>query len=98
MAKKKTVGIRALKDHLSAYVHAVDETGEEVLVTDHGREVARLVGVAATAGAPRFKFRPAAKSLADLSFMKPRRPSSARPRPADLDQALDFTRADKELP
>jgi antitoxin (DNA-binding transcriptional repressor) of toxin-antitoxin stability system len=37
----RTVGIRELKNKLSAYVRAVRE-GEEVLVTDRGRVVAEL--------------------------------------------------------
>lgn len=38
----KTVGIKALKDNLSAYVRAA-EAGETVLVTDRGKVVAELV-------------------------------------------------------
>ncbi|HYO44025.1 MAG TPA: type II toxin-antitoxin system prevent-host-death family antitoxin [Candidatus Limnocylindrales bacterium] len=38
----ETVGIRELKDHLSAYVRKV-EGGDVVLVTDRGRVVAELV-------------------------------------------------------
>ena len=36
------VGIRALRDNLSRYIGRVRE-GEEVIVTDHGRRVARIV-------------------------------------------------------
>jgi prevent-host-death family protein len=38
----KTVGIKALKDNLSAYVRAA-EAGEAVQVTDRGKVVAELV-------------------------------------------------------
>lgn len=38
----KTVGIKALKDNLSAYVRAA-EAGETVRVTDRGKVVAELV-------------------------------------------------------
>lgn len=38
------VGVRDLKDHLSSYL-AKARDGEEVLVTDRGRPVARLVPV-----------------------------------------------------
>jgi antitoxin (DNA-binding transcriptional repressor) of toxin-antitoxin stability system len=38
----KTVGIKALKDNLSAYVRAA-EAGETVQVTDRGKVVAELV-------------------------------------------------------
>lgn len=37
-----TVGIKALKDNLSAYVRAA-EAGETVLVTDRGKVVAELI-------------------------------------------------------
>lgn len=42
------VGIRELRDHLSRYVDEV-RGGSEVVVTDHGRAVARLVPI----GVPR---------------------------------------------
>jgi prevent-host-death family protein len=38
----QTVGIKALKNNLSAYIKSV-EAGETVLVTDRGKVVARLV-------------------------------------------------------
>lgn len=38
------VGVRELRDHLSRYLAQVQD-GEEVVVTDHGRPVARLVGM-----------------------------------------------------
>jgi prevent-host-death family protein len=37
------VGVRQLRDHLSRYLAEVSE-GREVVVTDHGRPVARLIG------------------------------------------------------
>jgi prevent-host-death family protein len=37
----KTVGVRELKNHLSAYLRRV-RLGESVLVTDHGEVVAKL--------------------------------------------------------
>lgn len=36
------VGIRELRDHLSQYLERV-QAGEEVVVTDHGRAIARVV-------------------------------------------------------
>jgi len=36
------VGVRDLRDHLSHYLQAVQD-GQEIIVTDHGRAVARLV-------------------------------------------------------
>jgi prevent-host-death family protein len=38
----KTVSVAALKNQLSAYLHAVQE-GEEICITSHSRPVARLV-------------------------------------------------------
>ena len=35
-------GVRELRDHLSRYLNAV-RAGEEVIVTDHGKAVARLI-------------------------------------------------------
>src|SRR5438128_2563369 len=47
----KTVSVSKLKASLSAYLARVKE-GEEILVTDRGRAVARLVPVAAREGVP----------------------------------------------
>ena len=44
------VGIRELKNGLSRYVARV-RRGEEIIVTDHGAPVARLVAVSAAADA-----------------------------------------------
>ena len=41
------VGVRELKNHLSRYLGRVRD-GEEVVVTDHGRPVARLVAIDAS--------------------------------------------------
>lgn len=41
------IGIRELRDHLSQYLKHV-ESGEEVVVTDHGRAVARVVPINGT--------------------------------------------------
>lgn len=38
------VGVRELRDHLSKYLSRVRE-GEELIVTDHGRPIARIVPV-----------------------------------------------------
>ncbi len=94
--KRKTVGIRALKDQLSTYVHRVAETGE-VLITDRGRAVARLAPLeGAATSQERLRVRHAAKSLADLSWMTPRQ--KPRARASDVADALDFVRADREAP
>ncbi|HET7026361.1 MAG TPA: type II toxin-antitoxin system prevent-host-death family antitoxin [Candidatus Limnocylindrales bacterium] len=37
-----TIGVRELRDHLSAYLQRV-KAGEAITVTDHGRPIARLV-------------------------------------------------------
>lgn len=95
--KRKTVGIRVLKDQLSSYVRAIVEEGEEVLITDRGRAVARLVPLDARAPAPNgsMRIRRAVKDLSDLSWMK--KPAAATLRGSDLTRALDFVRADKTL-
>ena len=41
-AHPTTVGVRDLRDHLSAYLERV-KAGEMITVTEHGRPVARLV-------------------------------------------------------
>ena len=37
------VGIRDLRDHLSAYLDRV-KSGESLTITDHGKPIARIVG------------------------------------------------------
>lgn len=37
------IGIRGLKTHLSEYVHEV-KRGEQIVITDRGRPVARMIG------------------------------------------------------
>jgi prevent-host-death family protein len=49
-APMQTVGIKELKNKLSAYLRAV-AAGETVVVTDRGQVVAELVGVRARSGA-----------------------------------------------
>ena len=43
-SRRCTVGVRELKNHLSAYIDRVRD-GEEIVVTDRGRPVARLTSV-----------------------------------------------------
>ncbi len=45
------VGVRELKNNLSRYLHRV-RTGSELVVTDHGRAVARVVPLARENGKP----------------------------------------------
>lgn len=40
-----TVGVRELRDRLSHYLRTVEETGESITVTDHGRPIAELVPI-----------------------------------------------------
>ena len=49
IATNERVGVRQLKDQLSRYLSLV-KSGAEVVVTDHGRPVARLVPVGRGAG------------------------------------------------
>ena len=54
------VGIRDLRDHLSRWLERVKK-GDEVVVTDHGKPVGRLVGMRETG-----KARTMEEHLADL--------------------------------
>lgn len=68
------VGVRDLKNNLSRYLGRVAE-GEEVVVTDHGRPVARLVAIDASTD-----------HLADLiaaGLVRPAR-QPRRPRPTPI--------------
>lgn len=56
-----TVGIKELKTRLSSYVDMV-KNGEEVVVTDHGKEVALVVPISSE--------RQAIKSLMDAGRVK----------------------------
>ena len=49
MAAAERVGVRELKDQLSRYL-ALVRSGAEVIVTDHGRPVARLIPMGERAG------------------------------------------------
>ena len=99
--KKTTVGIRVLKDRLSAYVRKVATSGESIVITDRGQPVARLTGVGEGAPAPRppMRIRLAVQDHSDLSFMKRRLPASERRLSGeDVARALDLTRGDATLP
>jgi prevent-host-death family protein len=58
----KRVGVAELKDQLSRHLRAV-EAGEELIVTDHDRPIARIVPVEET---PRVTIRPARVPFADV--------------------------------
>lgn len=47
--KTKTAGIRELKTHLSGYLKDVKEGGE-ILISEHGRAIARIVPVGGPEG------------------------------------------------
>jgi len=42
LSDRTSVGVRDLRDHLSAYLERV-KAGETITITDHGRPIARLV-------------------------------------------------------
>ena len=98
--RTKTVGIRELKNRLSEFIQGVARSGQEVLITDRGRVVARLTTVlprVSTAREP-MKIRPAVLDHSDLSWMRRPLPKGERPISArDIMDALDFTREDKEV-
>jgi len=43
-ARRSTAGVREVKNHLSAYLNRVRD-GEEIVITDRGRPVARLTSL-----------------------------------------------------
>jgi prevent-host-death family protein len=79
----KVVGVADLKARLSSHLESVKE-GEEVVVTDHGRPIARIVPVEAK-GLPERVARLARQGLVRLPDKPPRR---IRPRVADPEGRL----------
>jgi prevent-host-death family protein len=67
------VGVRELRDHLSKYLAEVKDGGE-VVVTEHGRPIARLI----PADAPRDRL---AELIAAGRAQAPRGPRRALPQP-----------------
>jgi prevent-host-death family protein len=64
-----SVGVRELRQHLSRYLDRV-KAGEDLIVTEHGREVARLVPSTTDAYADlatRFGARPPSGRLEDIA-------------------------------
>jgi prevent-host-death family protein len=70
------VGVRELRNNLSRYLDQV-RAGDEVVVTDHGREVARMVPIANDERKPSALDRLVAEGLV-APPMKARRPLSSR--------------------
>ncbi|HEY6378204.1 MAG TPA: type II toxin-antitoxin system prevent-host-death family antitoxin, partial [Candidatus Dormibacteraeota bacterium] len=68
-----TVGVRELRDHLSRYLEDV-KRGRQLVVTEHGRQIARLVPASAAPD-------PLADLIAADSAQPPRVSSRALPRP-----------------
>lgn len=63
----KEVKISDLKDHLSEHLRAV-ENGAEVIVTDRGRPIARIVPLPTPSR--RIRLRPATKPFSDVRDLK----------------------------
>jgi prevent-host-death family protein len=74
------VGVRELRNNLSRYLDQV-RAGDEVVVTDHGREIARVVPIANDERRPSALDRLVAEGLA-APPMKARRPLPSRGIPA----------------
>ena len=72
------VGIRELRAGLSRYVERVKQ-GEEIVVTEHGRPVARLV--------PMNGERKIDRLIREGTLIPGRRPKGRRPAPVDADGA-----------
>lgn len=70
------VGVRELRNNLSRYLDQV-RAGDEVVVTDHGREIARVVPIANDERRPSALDRLVAEGLA-APPMKARRPLPSR--------------------
>ena len=90
------VGVRELRQNLSRYLERVKE-GESLVVTERGREVARLVpssGVVPPA-LERLLSRGASMPTGDLLAVDWSRPPRRRPARADSGTVLDEQRADR---
>jgi prevent-host-death family protein len=74
------VGVRELRNNLSRYLERV-QAGDEVVVTDHGREIARVVPIAGDEHKPSALDRLVAEGLV-APPMKARRPLPSRGIPA----------------
>ena len=74
------VGVRELRNNLSRYLAQV-RAGDEVVVTDHGREIARVVPIANDERRPSALDRLVAEGLA-APPMKARRPLPSQGIPA----------------
>jgi prevent-host-death family protein len=74
----KSVGVRDLKDNLSRYLETVRKGGE-VVVTEHGHPIARVIPIHGTASHERLA---ALMAAGDVS--RARRPSRTVPRPKRL--------------
>ena len=85
-----TVGVRDLKTNLSSYLAAVRE-GTEVIVTDHGHPIARIVAVGEGSGAERL-----AQLVAAGEAEAPRRRARTAPRPARLPGDLSVSELVRE--
>ena len=70
------VGVRELRNNLSRYLVRV-HTGDEVVVTDHGREIAKIVPMANRERKPSMLDRLVAEGLV-APPMKARRPLPSR--------------------
>lgn len=91
------VGIRELRQHLSRYVEQV-KNGAEFIVTERGREVARLIpsGVADDPTLALARDRGATMPEGDLlEYLDRRPPPVADFDPAALQAALDEQRAER---
>jgi prevent-host-death family protein len=73
------VGIRELRDGLSRFVAAARD-GEEIVVTDHGKAVARLVSYDAPSALERL--------IAEGLVTPPSRPKGPRPEPVKVGEGV----------
>ena len=92
MRRMAAVGIRELRDHVTAVMRRVKD-GEVVEVTDRGRTIARIVPVRPSGGYEKLlaegRIRPAEGDLLDI------RPLKARPGAPLPSQVLEEMRRDE---
>jgi prevent-host-death family protein len=84
-----SVGVRELRQHLSRYLDRV-KAGEDLIVTEHGREVARLVPSSTDAYAElaaRFGATVPIGRLEDIAAELPKRDAPAGTTDAFLDES-----------
>lgn len=98
LRRMKTVGVRALKNHLSEYLRRAQD-GEPLAVTNRGVVIARLVPPDAEGETAEEALRRLARA-GEIRLGKPNRPDLYQPPPGllsdeEIQEALDWTRGER---